>query len=269
MKAGDSKLTLGTNVFRGTRIFLLYISAQISYPPSMQRFLERRVQYVYWDGRSKSYLSDPIASTTTSSSLSVSREINAPTMFFPCNKRRVEGSFCIRFDTATQAHFRSAASALSIWPRGPSASILHEIDSSIDLLYYGENSLRFRRRRRRRCKPFWKMRVWYSHGIMSTHSTLFLWFAHRWCWLSVGRKNFDGWPCALLFPTGTPLHRSFEFVFLLEIARMLAKMVQICEQRWLQFWMMLYDEINCRAQRFAWHSFPATTTPVYQGRYEF
>jgi len=31
--------TLGIKVFNGVSIFLLYISAQISYPPSMQRFL--------------------------------------------------------------------------------------------------------------------------------------------------------------------------------------------------------------------------------------
>jgi len=33
--------TFGTNVLRGANIFLLYISAQISYPPSMHRFLQR------------------------------------------------------------------------------------------------------------------------------------------------------------------------------------------------------------------------------------
>jgi hypothetical protein len=31
--------TFGTNVVRGANIFLLYISAHISYPPSMHRFL--------------------------------------------------------------------------------------------------------------------------------------------------------------------------------------------------------------------------------------
>ena len=32
-------LTLGMNVANGARIFLLYISAQISYPPSIHKFL--------------------------------------------------------------------------------------------------------------------------------------------------------------------------------------------------------------------------------------
>ncbi len=32
-------VTLGTNVLRGARMFLLYISAQMSNPPSIQRFL--------------------------------------------------------------------------------------------------------------------------------------------------------------------------------------------------------------------------------------
>lgn len=35
----EFRFTRGTKVVRGVKIFLLYISAQISYPPSMQRFL--------------------------------------------------------------------------------------------------------------------------------------------------------------------------------------------------------------------------------------
>lgn len=59
--------------------------------------------------------SAPVASMTTSSSLSDNRVIRAPTIFLPCNSLRVDGSFWIRFETATQAHLRSAESGLSIW----------------------------------------------------------------------------------------------------------------------------------------------------------
>ena len=63
--------------------------------------------------RSRIHRREPAASTTTSSSLSERRVINAPTMFLPCNSRRVAGSFCMRLDTATHAHFRSEGSTLS------------------------------------------------------------------------------------------------------------------------------------------------------------
>ena len=35
--------TFGINPFRGSSMCLLYISAQMSYPPSMQRFLNKRL----------------------------------------------------------------------------------------------------------------------------------------------------------------------------------------------------------------------------------
>lgn len=59
------------------------------------------------------HLSAPAASIQTSSSLSDRRVISAPTTFFPCNNRRVDGSFCMRLDTATHAHLRSEASGFS------------------------------------------------------------------------------------------------------------------------------------------------------------
>src|ERR1700677_4012420 len=62
----------------------------------------------------KTHRSAPAASTTTSSSESVRRPINVPTTFFPCKRRRVDGSLCIKFETATQAHLRSTGSAFSI-----------------------------------------------------------------------------------------------------------------------------------------------------------
>ena len=60
------------------------------------------------------HLNEPAASTTTSSSLSESLVMSEPTTFLPCSNLRVDGSFCMRFETATHAHLRSAASALSI-----------------------------------------------------------------------------------------------------------------------------------------------------------
>ena len=63
------------------------------------------------------HLRAPAASTTTSSSLSDKRVIRMPTTFFPCSNRRVEGSFWMMLETATQAHFRSAGSVLSIYRR--------------------------------------------------------------------------------------------------------------------------------------------------------
>jgi hypothetical protein len=41
--------------------------------------------------------------------------INAPTTFLPWSNRLVDGSFWIKFDTATHAHLRSEASAFSIY----------------------------------------------------------------------------------------------------------------------------------------------------------
>jgi hypothetical protein len=61
------------------------------------------------------YLKAPQASTTTSSTLSNNRLMSAPTTFFPCNRRLVEGSLLMRLLTAAQAHARSVASGLSIW----------------------------------------------------------------------------------------------------------------------------------------------------------
>lgn len=107
--------TFGTNVLRGANIFLLYISAHISYPPSMHRFLQRYddIKVKRSLGRKHTHLSAPAASIQTSSSLSDNRVMSAPTTFFPCSNRRVDGSFCMRLDTATHAHLRSAASGLS------------------------------------------------------------------------------------------------------------------------------------------------------------
>ena len=70
------------------------------------------------------YLSAPAASTTTSSSLSERRVIRIPTTFFPCNNLRVEGSFWMMLETATQAHLRSAGSVLSIY-RGVHQTVNH------------------------------------------------------------------------------------------------------------------------------------------------
>lgn len=43
--------------------------------------------------------------------------IKIPTTFFPWSSRRVEGSFWMMLETATQAHLRSAGSVLSIYGR--------------------------------------------------------------------------------------------------------------------------------------------------------
>ena len=98
-------------------MFLLYISPQSSCPPSMARFLKSGtgVSGGLHTTKKNSCLSAPAASTTTSSSLSDRRVIRIPTTFFPCNNRRVEGSFWIILETATQAHLRSAGSVLSIY----------------------------------------------------------------------------------------------------------------------------------------------------------
>ena len=120
----------------------------------------------------------PAASTTTSSSLSVSRVINAPTTFFPCNNRRVEGSFCIRLETATHAHLRSAGSVLSILHKSLDGYRFQIFRN--DLLYNGQNLQFFWGSWRCRCQTMGEMRVWHSHRIMTTHWTLFLGFAHDW-----------------------------------------------------------------------------------------
>ena len=116
-RASVGVVTLGTKVLRGVRMFLLYISAQMSKPPSIHRFLQDSRQR-YGKGvmqlNDRTYRKEPAASTTTSSSLSDNRVINAPTIFLPCSKRLVEGSFWMRLDTATHAHLRSAGSTLSI-----------------------------------------------------------------------------------------------------------------------------------------------------------
>lgn len=138
--------TLGIKVFNGVKILLLYISAQISYPPSIHKFLYkiRQNRATYQTHSPNTYLNAPTASTTTSSSLSVSRVIRAPTTFFPCNNLRVDGSFWIRLDTATQAHLRSAPSALSNYgftciqrlepTKNPSKEVTNLLDNRQDLV---------------------------------------------------------------------------------------------------------------------------------------
>ena len=82
----NASFTLGINARKGARMFLLYISAHISNPPSIQRFLKYKKRLVHSDKvgpRSEAYRSAPAASTVTSGTLSDRRFIKAPTTFLP------------------------------------------------------------------------------------------------------------------------------------------------------------------------------------------
>jgi len=108
---------------RGKDIFVVHLHANVISPIDTQVSRIWRV-----DNRPKRPdLTDrraPAASIHTSSSLSDSRVIKAPTTFLPCSNLRVDGSFCIRLDTATQAHLRSDPSGLSIW-----AALLNQMNN--------------------------------------------------------------------------------------------------------------------------------------------
>lgn len=144
----------------------------------MLRFLSNQcAQIQQVEDFQSTYRSAPAASTTTSSSVSDSRVINAPTIFLPWSKRRVDGSFCMRFETAAHAHLRSAASGASIYHKALAFATLRLISSAY-FLYNRQNCLVFGRgcgchRETRR-----KVAVRYPHRVVPALCPLLLRLAH-------------------------------------------------------------------------------------------
>jgi hypothetical protein len=98
-------------------------------------------------------------------------------MFLPWSRRRVEGSFWIRFDTAAHAHLRSAPSGASIYPQRIS-SYKKQRTRSAYLLYDRQDRLVLRRGRGRGGEACREVVVRHAHGIVPALRPLLLRLAH-------------------------------------------------------------------------------------------
>ena len=98
---------------RGKNVFIVHLRADVISPVDAKISRVWRVKD-HSKGLDMTDRRAPAASIHTSSSLSDRRVIKTPTTFLPCSNLRVDGSFCMRLDTATQAHLRSDPSGLSI-----------------------------------------------------------------------------------------------------------------------------------------------------------